>query len=375
MNPRSAGSSSGCGSGLHTSTPLRSSNEEAAQLRAAVQASSADVGRLPTGEAADEADSDLLQLVVTDAAASASLQSAVGLKELVQHGTAIDIQSPHSTNAEPDITLANEAGMTTPHSEHSDEHYIPWLLAKGKWGKLPKILYLLFLVSVLLTSLGFIYAWLMLLLDGFFKFLGKYYYLATFYFSFRLLLSTQEILLWLPISLVLYLVLFVDIRVPRSRFLGERTLYAAGPSARRITYAMAIVFGASMTILLSWLLFELMPTEFTIQSWPAFSLPRSYSGCDARVSHEQSPLFTPEMYHNQFSGLMLYSANRSETAVQSFMVSQVGSVLYESVRTSKKLCGHGFEANTDLYGLGFRVGVYFAVDLVATRKQWFTSRN
>jgi hypothetical protein len=134
MDPQSAGSSSG--SGQHNYEPPRSSKEEAAQLRAAIQASLADVDLVEIGEEAYIADSDMLQSVVTDAAESASLHSAAELEELAQHEAALDKQNEDSTNAEPDMSLGNEAGMTTLHSERSEEHYIPWFGDIMKLGKI-----------------------------------------------------------------------------------------------------------------------------------------------------------------------------------------------------------------------------------------------
>ena len=363
MDPQSAESSSG--SDLHTSAPPRSSKEEPLQLRAAIQASLVGVDCIQIIESADIADSDILQPIVTDATESGSLHCPSELEELAQHETALNVQNEHNVNAEPDMPLGIEARMTIPHSERSDEHYIPWIGGIRKAGKVPRVLYMLLLISPLL-SLPIILGlrsrsqpWP--LLDH----AGDDDFLEFDRFSLQpinfLLLYSFNIITGIFVWLATLLVLFVINQLSPDVFSGEGTLWAVGPSAGRMTCSTAIVVGASLTVLLSWVVVGRMPAGYILQSWPALSLPRSYSGCDARVSPDQSPLFTPEIYQNQFAGLLIWSDKSGE---RTDSLSQVDSEFYESVRTNATLCGYGFEANTDLYGLGFRVGVYF---------QWISS--
>jgi hypothetical protein len=352
MDPQREGS--GSGSVLHNSAPPRSSNEEAAQLRAAIQASLAAVDRVQVGEAADEADSDVSQFIVTDAAESGSLHSTAGLKELAQHETALDIQNEQSANAESDMPLGAEARIIEARiiearinayffPDLSNEDHIPWL---GEEDRLACLVALLLLVSSLLFWLvffGFGLLWVVNSYDT--GTVPHTEYLKNLSPTSDLVTIMLGSFLWLPL-----LIMFSIIPKPQDQ-----------PSLVRMICAMAILFGPFFMVLMYWAGFGLTALAPTLRGWHALTLPRSYYGCDARVSHDQSQLFTPQIYLNQFAGFPLLWTEDGRLVAS---VSQLDSELYESVRTNATLCGHGFEANTALYGMGFRLAVYL---------QWISS--
>jgi hypothetical protein len=63
----------------------------------------------------------------------------------------------------------------------------------------------------------------------------------------------------------------------------------------------------------------------------------NFSQCSARVDNSRGSLFQPDIYLKQFNFTTWYSSN---------------------LTTDEALCGEGFEDNSDIYGLGIRVGIY-----------------
>jgi hypothetical protein len=61
------------------------------------------------------------------------------------------------------------------------------------------------------------------------------------------------------------------------------------------------------------------------------------SQCSARVGDSRGILFQPDIYYSQFNITTWYSRN---------------------ITVDEVLCGEGFEGNSDIYGLGIRVGIY-----------------
>lgn len=91
---------------------------------------------------------------------------------------------------------------------------------------------------------------------------------------------------------------------------------------------------------------------FTVWS-NGIGVPQSFDGCDARVAAEQTDLFTPRVYEAQFSRRLKENVGQSIDDFHRFHART-----FESIRQNSTLCSRGFEANTDLYGLGIRSGIY-----------------
>ena len=85
-------------------------------------------------------------------------------------------------------------------------------------------------------------------------------------------------------------------------------------------------------------------------AWHTGFAPQSFTGCEARVEPQQSPLFTPEIYWTQFPRVIQGGENSSFTKFDP------GPSL--NIRTNQTLCYQGFAGNEDLYGMGIRIGIY-----------------
>ena len=133
----------------------------------------------------------------------------------------------------------------------------------------------------------------------------------------------------------------------------------------RVTVQVVAVVGMAVSLYQG--IYQIVHYSGSSYMWSAVSMPQSYSKCDVRVSHGQTSLFTPKIYHNQFHDFGLWSLDNETGEWSVNGTVKVDYVLYDSIRAYQTLCAQGFQANTDLYGLGLRFGVYVrAVDLVDT---------
>ncbi|KAI1364106.1 hypothetical protein F5Y08DRAFT_221877 [Xylaria arbuscula] len=95
----------------------------------------------------------------------------------------------------------------------------------------------------------------------------------------------------------------------------------------------------------------------TDDSWSTMA-PKTFHGCEYRVAPLQGLLFTEPIYQLQFFKYMtnIYGGNYTPEAACELTTLQEGLLL--SVQNNSTLCSQGFEGNSDLYGLGVRVGIY-----------------
>jgi hypothetical protein len=113
------------------------------------------------------------------------------------------------------------------------------------------------------------------------------------------------------------------------------------------------------------------PFGVAIQAWSTGTMPRAFQGCIARVAPQQAPLFTTDIYQSQFARTYYTIADQSRTCKDATGNGHQWQVhpafnteLFRSIQSDQYLCGQGFLANIDLYGLGTRCGVYM---------QWISS--
>lgn len=279
-------------------------------------------------------------------------------EELPQSVTSAVIQDENNTNAEPDMPLEHHTVPIEYGSATSKPDHVPWL---GNWltftwkklGRIPRILIVSFYFGVILWGLM---TWCL----GFYiKKFGILDVIAVAYVT-PMLIGT---FIWGP-----WIVLFCVINnLPRGSDLNEEsswiTKFLAKQPTRIIVQVVAVVGmavfdyqGISSANLGSVL--PSAPNSGISYMWPAVSMPQSYSKCDARVSPDQASLFTPKIYHNQFDNFKLWSVD-NETGEWFFNgIFAVDNGLHEDILANHTLCAQGFQANTDLYGLGLRFGVY-----------------
>jgi hypothetical protein len=343
---------SACDNSLHIRASV-TSRREAAPIRAVKPASILDDDQVRIETITDSADLGTGRISVTSAAGI--VEPAAELKEPAHYEASTDIQNEDNPDTEPDMSLEHDILPIRPGSSCSKDNYVPWLGARWTWGRISRIIAIMFSLSLLLLLLCVVldYRFFVkndLWIEGFIVPLQVIQgYIIT--------MSASFVSVWLPVLFLSTAIEGVHMAAASS---GESS-WAAKLLARQYTRIIGKVGALGMAVFISWAVVDYTVIGFPY-SWPALTMPQSFSKCDARVSPDQASLFTPEIYHNQFDRSELFLLDNDQN--YRIIVNKVNVTLYDNIRANQTLCAHGFQANADLYGLGVRFGVYM---------QWISS--
>ena len=244
-------------------------------------------------------------------------------------------QAESDSELDPDMPLEHDEETNEIESRNSAEGYVPWRGGKGI-GILPRVHGVMCaLVGLLPLATGYIAVCILVFLPATDP-LGKYM-VWIFRFFASLLNMFAGVINWAPVFFTY-------------------AYLSNNPSANKTTFGCAVVIGGVCFGLLSWANYALSNAGF--DAWYLGSHPQSFKGCDARVTPQQSPLFTPRIYGSQFARVSHVDGNGIN------WVETFNATLSHSIQQSHTLCSQGFEGNSDLYGLGIRTGIYI---------QWISS--
>lgn len=338
----------GEGSNSLNSPPPLTLKDEAAQIKAALQASLPD-GHDQIETFTDELDPGSPQNITLSVAGN--VESDGKREELPQHVTSTGIQNEDNTNTEPNMPLEYRPVSVECGSKNN---YVPWL---GRWltldwEKFGRISRIFIVVSCFSTLLLFLFTQLVMLID--LKGSQRGLSIAVIHFI--------KVALGVLVGMTSIFLFWAFEKLLMASELGAEISWAAKLFAKQPTRVILIVGAAGisvgMTEFLSWRMLQTLLSMDVSYIWPALSMPRSYSKCDARVSPDQASLFTPKIYHNQFDHIVVWSLSNETGLWKASNKFETDFALYDSIRANQTLCAQGFQANTDLYGLGLRFGVY-----------------
>lgn len=103
-----------------------------------------------------------------------------------------------------------------------------------------------------------------------------------------------------------------------------------------------------------------IPFAKLLDQWYEEHLPRSFRECDSRVGPSLSSFLTEDRYKTQ----LFHSNMTFFDSAYYLSYSDFDTKSFLSLKNNHTLCNHGFQGNTNLYGLGTRSGLYL---------QWMTA--
>lgn len=250
------------------------------------------------------------------------------------HALTMDSEAENDAEQDPDMPLEHNEETHTVASQKAAEDYVPWW-AGNVIGVLPRVLGAMCGVNVVLlgATAGVLYFMIFILAcidEESLQPLGKYAALMANGAASILNLAIGTIN-WIPVVLI-YLYL------------------STAPSANKTAFWPAVAIGSvlfGVLCFVNWII-----SDAGLQAWYVRPKPEPSQGCMARVTPQQSSLFTPHIYASQFA--RVFDVNR--TGINWFET--YNATLARSIQQNQTLYSQGFDGNSDLYRLGIRTSIY-----------------